>query len=170
MWTKEDRIRQIKLEETIRVYEDDDLLVVIPKTIHSMCLYGKGTTWCFASEDERQMVLDGRMASLGCQSTFDDYYDSDVIYVFIMKKEFDFMYRNKKYCMQFERGEFHDAKGSDKDFAKFLERFPKLKELLKIHITSGVYRKYPYPHMHLDYMNGNRYDKEKYIKKYLTLS
>ncbi|MCK9445638.1 hypothetical protein M0Q50_01955 [bacterium] len=36
IWSKSDRIRQIKLEETIHIYEDDDILVIIPKTFDSM--------------------------------------------------------------------------------------------------------------------------------------
>jgi len=155
-WSIQERIRQIKIDETIHVYEDNDILVVIPKTIHSMCIYGKGTVWCLASDAEEKMVLDGRMKSLGCQSTFDDYNDIDVVYIFIMKNEKDFMGRNKKFCMQFERGEFHDAKGSDKDFAKFIDRFPRLKQLLITHVKSGIYRDYPYPHIHLDYINNKR--------------
>jgi hypothetical protein len=60
-WSKQDRIRQIKLDETIRVYEDDDLLVIIPKTLDSACLYGKGTHWCYVSDGELNMVKRGEL-------------------------------------------------------------------------------------------------------------
>jgi len=160
-WTKADRERQIKLEETIRVYEDDDIKVIIPTTIDSMCIYGKGTQWCVASEDERKMVHDGTMTKMKWQSTFEDYYERDVMYVFIMKKKLDYQGRNRKYIMMFEDGRFHDEKGTHHHFGAFLEKFPKLKETLISHINSGIYHEYPHKFIFIDYCGGNNKSKNK---------
>lgn len=154
LWSKEERIRQIKIDETIHVYEDDNLKVVIPKTQESALLYGKGTTWCFCSDKEYELYKDGKIT----ETTFHDYTEDDVIYIFIMKNKKLVSGENRKYCMRFETGEFHDEKGAKHDFAIFLKDYPKLKETLEAHVNSGTYIKYRYPFLHLDYMN------EKLIK------
>ena len=150
-WSNNDKIRQIKIDETIHVYEDDDLLVVIPKTLDSACLYGKNTKWCFASKEDQKMIKTGRMTD--DESMFAEYIDSDVIYIFILKKT------NKKYTFRFETGDFESETGERYNFSEFLEDYPKLKELLENHIKNGTYTKYPYPHIHLDVLN------QKQIKK-----
>ena len=157
-WSGNDRIRQIKTDETIHVYEDDELVVVIPKTLDSACLYGKQTKWCYASKGDQEMIKNGRMTDE--ESMFAEYVDSDVIYIFIMKKS------DKKYTFRFETGDFEDETSERHDFAEFLEDFPDLKELLRIHITNGIYTKYPYPHIHLDMLDKQ----EKFSNPFYDLS
>ena len=103
----------------------------------------------FASDSEKEMVDDGRMDKMGWQSTFDDYNDRDVIYIFIDKKN------NKKYTLMFEDGRFVDELDEKVNFAKFIAKYPKLSEIIKGHIKNGTYRRYPYPHIHLDMFNPN---------------
>jgi hypothetical protein len=146
-WSKRDRIRQIKQDETIHVYEDDDVKVIIPKTLESACLYGKGARWCYVSNDELDMVKNGNLKEE--DTTFSAYNDSDVFYIFIMKKE------NKKYTFRFETGDFRDEQDNDCDFPEFMKKYPKLKELLISHVKNGTYVKYIYPFIHLDFLNGN---------------
>jgi len=142
-WSNQDRIRQIKIDETIRVYDDDDLEVIIPKTLDSACLYGKSSKWCYASKSEQDLIKKGKIKD----STFSDYLETDIFYIFLMKKE------NKKYTLRFETGDFVDEEGENYEFSEFIKKYPKLKELLEIHIKNGIYQKYKYPHIHLDFMN-----------------
>ena len=146
-WSKQDRIRQIKQDETIHVYEDDDVKVIIPKTLDSACLYGKGARWCYVSDSELDLVKSGKLKEE--DTVFGGYNDSDVFYIFLMKKE------NKKYTFRFETGDFRDEQDEDSDFQEFMKKYPKIKELLKRHVENGTYVKYIYPHIHLDFLNGH---------------
>lgn len=47
--SKQAKIRRIK-EGAERVYEDDEWLVIVPRTWQAACYYGKGTRWCTASK------------------------------------------------------------------------------------------------------------------------
>jgi hypothetical protein len=43
--------KEIKENETEKVYENNNILILIPKSHRAACLYGKGTQWCTASKD-----------------------------------------------------------------------------------------------------------------------
>ena len=43
---------ELAKQESEKVYETDDILIVIPKTHRAACKYGKNTQWCTASKDE----------------------------------------------------------------------------------------------------------------------
>jgi hypothetical protein len=49
--------RLLKEDETTRIGQFGDWLVVMPKTISSSCQYGKGTTWCTASTQSSNLFL-----------------------------------------------------------------------------------------------------------------
>jgi hypothetical protein len=57
--------------EVDRVYEDDRLLVVSPKSYEGSCLYGAGTRWCTASKKTREH--------------WENYSDVGVLYYLITK-------------------------------------------------------------------------------------
>jgi len=49
--SKSDELRKIKKEEIDKVFENENWLVMIPKTERASCLIGKGTQWCTAAEE-----------------------------------------------------------------------------------------------------------------------
>lgn len=55
-----------------KLYEDDEYLVLKPKTYEASCYYGAGTKWCTSSKDTRKH--------------FKDYTDQGELYYFINKK------------------------------------------------------------------------------------
>jgi hypothetical protein len=146
-WSQRDKINLIKLDETIHVYEDNKILVVIPKTLESACLYGRETNWCYVSNFELDLVKKKEQNEK--DTIFGDYIETDIFYIFIMKTE------NKKYTLRFETGDFIDESGKSYDFSKFISNYTKLKKILISHIKNGTYQKYKHPHIHLDYINNN---------------
>jgi hypothetical protein len=87
--SKSDEKRQIKNEEIEKVFEDEDFLIMIPKTERASCLIGKGTQWCTAA-----VVSNNR---------FNSYNDQGPLYVIIDKDN------NKKYQLHFETNQLMDA-------------------------------------------------------------
>ena len=47
--TKSEEEREIKSSGVDKVYEDENILIVHPKTYEASCKYGAGTKWCTAS-------------------------------------------------------------------------------------------------------------------------
>jgi hypothetical protein len=43
-------VKKETLKDAEKIYEDENLLVICPKTYEASCLYGKGTKWCIASD------------------------------------------------------------------------------------------------------------------------
>lgn len=65
--------KKTKQEEKImseKIYEDENFLVVIPKTLESSCYYGSGTRWCVAAKNDNQ---------------FDNYSKRGTLYYIIFK-------------------------------------------------------------------------------------
>jgi hypothetical protein len=65
---KEVIIEKFKVEphEYIKLFENDDFLLVIPLTFEASCKYGAGTKWCTTSRDNDDMFKKhNRMGSLG---------------------------------------------------------------------------------------------------------
>lgn len=88
--SKKDEIRRIK-KDAEKVYEDDEWLVVVPKTEEAACFYGKNTQWCTAADNNNQF----------------NYYNRDgKIYININK------YTNKKFQFHFESKQFMDENDS----------------------------------------------------------
>ena len=65
--------------ETIKHYEDQDLLILTPKTHRAACIYGKGTQWCTASKNSSRM--------------FDQYNAEGPLYIVIDKNDTDERYQ-----------------------------------------------------------------------------
>jgi hypothetical protein len=94
--------KKIKSEESEKVFENKDWIIVIPKTHRAACFYGKHTEWCTASKDS--------------SGYFDEYSKQGPLYVNINKETGD------KYQFHFESGQFMDENDEQiEDFIGFLE-------------------------------------------------
>lgn len=78
-----DEVRRTK-EEATKVYEDDEWLVVVPKTKEAACYYGKGTKWCTAASEDNYK-----------HNMFDAYSKAAPLYININKQS------GRKYQFQF---------------------------------------------------------------------
>ena len=107
--SKSDELRKTKQEGAEKVYEDDEWLVVVPKTEQAACLYGKGTKWCTAATDGDNM--------------FSFYNERGPLYVNINKKT------GRKYQFHFQTNQFMDEQ--DKQIGT---NIPK-----KIGMSQGLY-------------------------------
>lgn len=89
-----------------KLYEDDQYLVLKPKTYEASCYYGAGTKWCTASKDDRQQ--------------FRKYTEEGELYYFINKKT------GEKYALFKERSnkEIYDSKDNRVTNDILLEKFP----------------------------------------------
>ena len=87
--SNKDEIRQIKQNEIDKVYEDDEWLIMIPKTERASCLIGKGTKWCTAAEESN--------------NAFDSHNSQGPLYVMVDK------YNDTKYQLHFESNQLMDA-------------------------------------------------------------
>jgi hypothetical protein len=57
-------------KEADKIFEDENILVVVPKTVRSSCKYGAGSRWCIA----------GKTSSDGYNTHFDSYSQNNVFY------------------------------------------------------------------------------------------
>ena len=89
--SKKDEIRKIK-KDAEKVYEDNEWLVVVPKTEEAACYYGKNTQWCTAATQY--------------SNQFNHYNRYGKIYININK------ITNEKYQFHFEYREFMDERNS----------------------------------------------------------
>ncbi len=87
--SKSDEVRKIKEMGAEKVYEDNDWLIIVPKTQEAAIYYGKGTKWC--------------TASTGSYNYFERYNNEGRLYININKNTGD------KYQFHFESNSFMDA-------------------------------------------------------------
>ena len=87
--SKSDEARKIKEMGAEKVYEDNDWLIIVPKTQEVAIYYGKGTKWCTASTSS--------------YNYFEDYNNEGRLYININKNTGD------KYQFHFESNSFMDA-------------------------------------------------------------
>jgi len=76
-------------KQAILFHNDDQVKVVIPKTVAAAQFFGKGTRWCTAAENNNR---------------FAEYNDNGPLYIVILKGT------NAKYQFQWESDQFMDAK------------------------------------------------------------
>lgn len=96
-----------------KIYEDSDVLVVIPKDEAAACKYGKGTRWCTAATDGINY--------------FDVYNQQDPLYIIIPKNP---IYPREKYQFHFKTNSFMDDQDNPVSLRDVLhERFPQLESL-----------------------------------------
>jgi len=93
--------RQESKKESVKLYEDDNILVVKPLTHKASCYYGSGTKWC--------------TTMAGTPSYFEQYTGQGNLYYIILKK----INRESKYGkialllkpnVKFDDGDFYDTK------------------------------------------------------------
>ena len=67
---------RVKASDRIKVYEDDNILVVVPLTHMASCKYGAKTPWCVAvpSNDEH----------------FNEYTENGILFYFIIKSPYEY--------------------------------------------------------------------------------
>lgn len=87
--SKGEEIRRTKLEGAEKVYEDDEWMVVVPKTEEAAKFYGKNTRWCTAADWDNR---------------FEGYNKQGPLYININKKT------NRKYQFHFETKQFMDER------------------------------------------------------------
>ena len=87
--SKSDAARKVKEKGAEKVYEDNDWLIIVPKTREAAIYYGKGTKWCTASTRG--------------YNYFERYNNEGRLYININKNTGD------KYQFHFESNSFMDA-------------------------------------------------------------
>lgn len=63
-------LKRIQKEGSVKIYEDNKYLIVVPKTTEASCYYGQGTKWCTAAKKGNQ---------------FENYSSSGVLFYIIDK-------------------------------------------------------------------------------------
>jgi len=120
---KDKERRYIKKNEAIRVFSDENFLVVIPNTYRAAQIYSYGTTWC--TKDEH---------------SFKGY--EFPLFIIIDKNQRDESGRQIKHQLHFETETFSDESLIDVNFAQYISERPVLKELFIELVKNNVYKKY----------------------------
>jgi len=123
MWTQYslDEIQgseQKKQEEqgkSRKVYQDNNVLVVVPEDEAAACRYGKGTRWCTAATSGKNY--------------FDDYNKNGSLYILIPTNPED---KLEKYQLHFESNSYMDENDHHVNIFKLLtKRFPGLLDFFR---------------------------------------
>ena len=111
--SSKDRERELKAQAD-KLYEDDDVLVIKPKTHAASCYYGANTKWC--------------TSSTGGSGYFDKYRNMGQLYYFIKKKE------NIKYALfkndEQRRVEVYNAQDKEVSLSVLIDTFPNQTDLI----------------------------------------
>ena len=122
--TEREKERELK-SQAEKLYEDDDVLVIRPKSYAASCYYGANTKWCTTTK--------------GSSGYFDKYIKSGVLYYFIKKKENTKMalYRNT----EDRKTEVYNAQDNLVSLDDLRESFPNQNDLIDELIGSGEFIK-----------------------------
>lgn len=82
-----------------KVYEDNQWIVIVPKTKEASCYYGRGTKWCTAASDNNYE-----------KNMFDHYNSQGTLYINIDKKN------KRKYQFHFKERQFMDERDEEIQF------------------------------------------------------
>lgn len=96
--------------EAQKLYEDDETLLIIPKTEEAACYYGSNTKWCTAAKEDNY---------------FNSYNNRDPLYILIDKKN------NRKFQFHLHTTQFMNARDEPVVFKDILHEYPKPMEMLK---------------------------------------
>ena len=94
-----------------KVYEDENVLVVVPHDEAASCRYGRGTRWCTASTRG--------------DNYFDRYNRQGKLYILIPKNP---EHEGEKYQLHFPSGQYMNEHDEEVGLLNVFSRFPKLKE------------------------------------------
>ena len=122
--TEREKERELK-SQAERLYEDDDVLVIRPKSHAASCYYGANTKWCTASS--------------GSSGYFEKYIKTGLLYYFIKKKENNKMalYRNT----EDRKTEVYNAQDRLVSLEDLRETFPNQNDLIDELVGSGEFIK-----------------------------
>jgi hypothetical protein len=122
--TEREKERELK-SQAERLYEDDDVLVIRPKSHAASCYYGANTKWC--------------TSSAGGSGYFEKYIKTGLLYYFIKKKENTKMalYRNT----EDRKTEVYNAQDRLVSLDDLRETFPNQNDLIDELIGSGEFIK-----------------------------
>lgn len=122
--TEREKERELK-SQAERLYEDDDVLVIRPKSHAASCYYGANTKWC--------------TTSAGSSGYFEKYIKSGLLYYFIKKSENVKMalYRNT----EDRKTEVYNAQDKLVSLEDLREQFPNQNDLIDELIGSGEFIK-----------------------------
>ena len=122
--TEREKEKELK-SQAEKLYEDDDVLVVRPKSYAASCYYGANTKWCTTNK--------------GDSGYFDKYIKSGLLYYFIKKKENTKMalYRNT----EDRKTEVYNAQDNLVSLEYLRESFPNQNDLIDELIGSGEFIK-----------------------------
>jgi hypothetical protein len=102
---------QIEQREIKEIFKSDNLRIIQPLTEQASCKYGAGTKWCTTSKKDNM---------------FKKYSKRGPIYILIPKKP---AYKNEKYQIGIEVGEYKNEKDKDVNYNYLIDRFPELKTI-----------------------------------------
>jgi hypothetical protein len=122
--TEREKERELK-SQAEKLYEDDDVLVIRPKSYAASCYYGANTKWCTTTK--------------GSSGYFEKYIKSGLLYYFINKKENTKMalYRNSEE----RKTEVYNAQDKLVSLEDLREQFPNQNDLIDELIGSGEFIK-----------------------------
>lgn len=122
--TEREKERELK-SQAERLYEDDDVLVIRPKSHAASCYYGANTKWC--------------TTTAGSSGYFEKYIKSGLLYYFIKKRENVKMalYRNT----EDKKTEVYNAQDKLVSLEDLREQFPNQNDLIDELIGSGEFIK-----------------------------
>jgi hypothetical protein len=122
--TEREKERELK-SQAEKLYEDDDVLVIRPKSYAASCYYGANTKWCTTTK--------------GSSGYFDKYIKSGMLYYFIKKKVNTKMalYRNT----EDRKTEVYNAQDNLVSLDDLRESFPNQNDLIDELIGSGEFIK-----------------------------
>ena len=122
--TEREKERELKTQAE-RLYEDDDVLVIRPKSHAASCYYGANTKWC--------------TTTAGSSGYFEKYIKSGLLYYFIKKRENVkiALYRNTEE----RKTEVYNAQDKLVSLEDLREQFPNQNDLIDELIGSGEFIK-----------------------------
>lgn len=94
-----------------KVYNDENVTIIIPEDEAAACKYGRGTRWCTASTKGHNM--------------FNQYNSSGKLYILIPKQP---KYEGEKYQLHFSSSSYMDENDDPVPLTDILKRFPGTKE------------------------------------------
>ena len=122
--TEREKERELK-SQAERLYEDDDVLVIKPKSYAASCYYGANTKWCTTSK--------------GGSGYFEKYTKTGILYYFIKKKE------NVKYALyrntEDKKTEVYNAQDREVTLNELRDQFPNQNDLIDELIGTGEFIK-----------------------------
>lgn len=122
------KLRKLSKAGKIKVYEDNDYLILIPLTHAAMITYGKGSCWCVTEPDEHSFI---------CYQP-----ETDPFFVIILKNKFDNDGYQIKYLVQFETSGIYDLYNQPVSYGEFFKEHPLLKNIFLEAVNNDTYKVY----------------------------